>query len=75
MQVTFWGTRGSLPTPLNGRAVRRKLVNALVKGAGKGLDTVEKAEAFCNQELSFANRALSAAIPPACRSIPAGPTI
>jgi phosphoribosyl 1,2-cyclic phosphodiesterase len=54
MQVTFWGTRGSLPTPLNGRAVRRKLVNALVKGAGKGLDTAEKAEAFCNQELSFA---------------------
>ena len=54
MQVTFWGTRGSLPTPLNGRAVRRKLVNALVKGAGKGLDTPEKAEAFCNQELSFA---------------------
>jgi phosphoribosyl 1,2-cyclic phosphodiesterase len=54
MQVTFWGTRGSLPTPLSGRAVRRKLVNALVKGTGKALDTQEKAEAFCNQELSFA---------------------
>jgi len=54
MQVTFWGTRGSLPTPLNGKAVRRKLVNALVKGAGKGLDTPEKAEAFCQNELSFA---------------------
>ena len=54
MQVTFWGTRGSLPTPLNGRAVRRKIVNALVKGAGRALDTPEKAEAFCAEELSFA---------------------
>jgi phosphoribosyl 1,2-cyclic phosphodiesterase len=54
MQVTFWGTRGSLPTPLNARAVHRKLVNALVKGAGKGLDTPDKAEAFCRNELSFA---------------------
>jgi phosphoribosyl 1,2-cyclic phosphodiesterase len=54
MQVTFWGTRGSLPSPINGRVVRRKLVNALVKGAGKNLDTPEKAEAFCENELSFA---------------------
>jgi phosphoribosyl 1,2-cyclic phosphodiesterase len=54
MKVTFWGTRGSLPTPLGAAGVRRKLVNALVKGAGKNLDTPEKAEAFCEQELSFA---------------------
>jgi phosphoribosyl 1,2-cyclic phosphodiesterase len=54
MKVTFWGTRGSLPTPLGAKAVRKKLVNALVKGAGKNLDTPEKAEAFCDQELSFA---------------------
>ncbi|MDB5395060.1 MAG: fold metallo-hydrolase [Rhodospirillales bacterium] len=54
MQITFWGTRGSLPSPLNGQSVRRKLVNALVKGAGKNLDTPEKAEAFCEKELSFA---------------------
>ncbi len=54
MRVTFWGTRGSLPTPLNARAVRKKLVNALVKGAAKNLDTPEKAEAFCEEELSFA---------------------
>ena len=53
MQVTFWGTRGSLPTPLNAKGVRKKLVNALVKGAGKGLDTPQKAEAFCDSELSF----------------------
>ena len=54
MKVTFWGTRGSLPTPLGAKAVRKKLVSALVKGAGKNLDTPEKAEAFCDQELSFA---------------------
>lgn len=54
MKVTFWGTRGSLPTPLGAKSVRKKLVNALVKGASKNLDTPEKAEAFCEQELSFA---------------------
>jgi phosphoribosyl 1,2-cyclic phosphodiesterase len=54
MKVTFWGTRGSLPAPLSGRRVREKLVNALVKGAHRGLDTIEKATAFCDEELSFA---------------------
>jgi len=65
MKVIFWGTRGSLPTPLNGKAVRKKLVNALVKGAGKNLDTPEKADAFCEQELSLRKAAASAAIRPA----------
>ncbi len=54
MQITFWGTRGSLPTPLNGRAVRAKLIKALMKGAAKSLDTAEKAAQFCERELSFA---------------------
>ncbi|HEY1707531.1 MAG TPA: MBL fold metallo-hydrolase [Rhizomicrobium sp.] len=54
MKIVFWGTRGSLPTPLNAKAVQRKVVNALVKGAGKNLDTEEKALAFCDRELSFA---------------------
>jgi len=54
MKIVFWGTRGSLPTPLNGQAVRRKVVNALVKGAGKNLDTVAKAKAFCDEALTFA---------------------
>ena len=56
MRVIFWGTRGSLPTPLNAAGVRQKIVNALVKGAGRGLDTPEKAEAFCAEHLSFAER-------------------
>ena len=54
MKITFWGTRGSLPAPLNGEAVRRKIVNALIKGSGRDLDTAEKASAFCDKELSFA---------------------
>jgi phosphoribosyl 1,2-cyclic phosphodiesterase len=54
MQVIFWGTRGSLPSPLNAQAVRRKIVGALVKAAGRDLDTPEKAEAFCARELGFA---------------------
>ena len=54
MKVTFWGTRGSLPAPLSGRRVREKIVNALVKGADKGLDSIEKASRFCDEALSFA---------------------
>ncbi len=57
MRVVFWGTRGSLPTPLSARSVRQKLIDALVKGAKRGLDTPEKAAAFCEQELSFAESA------------------
>ena len=54
MRAVFWGSRGSLPTPLAADAVRRKIVDALVKGAGHGLDTPEKAAAFCAEQLSFA---------------------
>jgi len=57
MRVIFWGTRGSLPTPLSARSVREKIVAALVKGAQRGLDTPEKAAAFCERELSFAESA------------------
>jgi len=54
MRVIFWGTRGSLPTPLSAKNVREKVVAALVEGAGRGLDTPEKAAAFCDRELGFA---------------------
>ena len=57
MKITFWGTRGSLPAPLGGGAVRRKLVNALVKATGADLDTPEKAEAFVDTALSFPEQA------------------
>jgi phosphoribosyl 1,2-cyclic phosphodiesterase len=54
MKAVFWGTRGSLPSPLSAKAVERKVVNALVKGSSARLDTVEKARAFCENELMFA---------------------
>lgn len=54
MRVTLWGTRGSLPTPLSGAAVRRKIVEALVKAEGRKFDTVDAAEEFCTETLSFA---------------------
>jgi phosphoribosyl 1,2-cyclic phosphodiesterase len=57
VRVTFWGTRGSLPTPLSADHVRQKIVDALVKGAHRGLDSPEKAAAFCAAELSFAESA------------------
>jgi phosphoribosyl 1,2-cyclic phosphodiesterase len=56
MKVTFWGTRGSLPAPLGGAAVRGKLIAALVKASGRRLDTPEQAAAFVDGELSFAER-------------------
>ena len=57
MKVRFWGTRGSLPSPLGARAVETKIVSALVKGAGAGLDSEAKARAFVAEHLSFAERA------------------
>jgi len=52
--VRFWGTRGSIPVALTSPAVQKKLVAALVRAAGRKLDTEEKARAFVDEELSFA---------------------
>ena len=46
LSVKFWGTRGSLPTPLGLQQLRAKLAAALVAGAGLNLDTPEKARSF-----------------------------
>jgi anti-anti-sigma factor len=46
IRVRFWGTRGSLPTPMPLASLRDKLAAALVAGAGQSLDTLEKAHAF-----------------------------
>jgi phosphoribosyl 1,2-cyclic phosphodiesterase len=54
MRITFWGTRGSLPTPLSAAGLKDKLVAALVKAAGRNLDTPEKARAFVDADLDFA---------------------
>jgi phosphoribosyl 1,2-cyclic phosphodiesterase len=44
--VRFWGTRGSIPAALTAKALREKLVAAVVAGSGKALDNPDKAGAF-----------------------------
>jgi phosphoribosyl 1,2-cyclic phosphodiesterase len=53
VRVRFWGTRGSLPVAMTSSDVKRKLLAALVRAAGRDLDTPEKALAFVEQELPF----------------------
>ena len=55
MLVRFWGTRGSLPVALTAQDVQRKLVQALVRASGRSLDTPDKARAFIENELDFAD--------------------
>ena len=54
MIVRFWGTRGSIPVSLKTAGLQAKLVSALVDGAGRRLDTPERARAFVETELPFA---------------------
>jgi phosphoribosyl 1,2-cyclic phosphodiesterase len=53
MLIRFWGTRGSLPVALTWRDLRDRLARVLVAANGRGLDTVEKAQAFAEQQLGF----------------------
>ena len=53
MLIRFWGTRGSLPVALTWRDVRDRLARALVAANGRGLDTMEKAQAFAEEQLGF----------------------
>ena len=54
MLVRFWGTRGSSPVAMTSADLTRKLTAALVRAAGRNLDTPEKARAFVESELDFA---------------------
>ncbi len=56
LRVRFWGTRGSLPTPLGFAAVRSKIRDALLAARGRALDTAEAIDAFIDDELPFAVR-------------------
>ncbi|MCF8479650.1 MAG: MBL fold metallo-hydrolase [Rhodospirillum sp.] len=50
MQITFWGTRGSIAAPLSAKGVRDKIVDAVMAAAqapeGAALAGRDKAEAF-----------------------------
>ncbi len=53
MLIRFWGTRGSLPAPLNYRAVRKKIRQALLAARGLNLDGPEAIDAFIDRALPF----------------------
>jgi phosphoribosyl 1,2-cyclic phosphodiesterase len=56
MLLRFWGTRGSLPAPLNYHAVRTKIRAAVLAARGRRLDGPEAIDHFIDQELPFSVR-------------------
>jgi phosphoribosyl 1,2-cyclic phosphodiesterase len=57
MLVRFWGTRGSLPAPLNHRSVRSKIRAALSAANGRRFETDTDLDQFIDRELPFPVRA------------------
>ena len=53
MYVRFWGTRGSIPAPLDAEAVRDKIVHALMEARGKHLRSEAQIKEFVNEKLTF----------------------
>jgi phosphoribosyl 1,2-cyclic phosphodiesterase len=53
MLIRFWGSRGSIPSPLNYLQVRAKVREALLAARGHRLDTPEAVDAFILNELPF----------------------
>jgi len=53
MLIRFWGTRGSLPAPLNRMAVRAKLRQALLAARERRLDSPAAIDTFIDHELPF----------------------
>ena len=49
MKIRFWGTRGSIPTPLGSDAVRAKVRNALKASRGRDLNTEDSIDAFLDE--------------------------
>ncbi len=57
MKIKFWGTRGSLPAPLNARQVQEKVVQALAAAHGRDFPSEEGAlTEWVRQHLPFATR-------------------
>jgi anti-anti-sigma factor len=53
LHVHFWGSRGSLPAPLDAAGVRGKLRAALLAVRGHDLETPEAVDAFIDRDLPF----------------------
>jgi len=55
--VRIWGSRGSLPAPLNAAAVRAKISDALLAARGRSFATPAAIADFVDRELPFAQHA------------------
>jgi hypothetical protein len=53
LRVHFWGSRGSLPTPLGVAGVRSKLHDALLAARGHKLETPEAVDAYRSRAAVF----------------------
>jgi phosphoribosyl 1,2-cyclic phosphodiesterase len=56
LRVRFWGTRGSLPAPLQESAIRSKVRDALLAARVQTLDAPEAIDAFIEHALPFSVR-------------------
>jgi phosphoribosyl 1,2-cyclic phosphodiesterase len=57
MDVRFWGTRGSIPAPLNARDIRSKVRAALKRAVKQGLGPGSDPDQFMDRHLPFCERA------------------
>ena len=53
MKIRFWGTRGSLPTPLNAPAIKAKVRQALQLAQGQDLSDETALDRFLDDEIGF----------------------
>ena len=53
MRVRFWGTRGSIPTPLTSAQLKHKIRKALVLSRGADLSSDARIDEFVEQTLPF----------------------
>lgn len=53
MKVRFWGTRGSLPAPMDSAVLQKKIAAVLCKASGRRFDSVAEAEAWLRQGLIY----------------------
>jgi anti-anti-sigma factor len=56
LRLRFWGTRGSLPAPLQEQVVRAKIRDALVAARGHALETEAALDDFIDRRLPFSVR-------------------
>jgi phosphoribosyl 1,2-cyclic phosphodiesterase len=53
MRVRFWGTRGSIPAPLDSHGVQRKLMRAVQGALARGVRSDAQIRAYLDGELEF----------------------